>query len=160
MKLPRNKSEFALFVTIISVLSVTIIAPLISCFELGFSLATWSQALKIMPFIWLVVVLLVLLTHTPTALITNKLISKEDSFNAQMIINCLVNVVLMSVLLTIVASWIGMQKISWLPIEHFFYKWPRNFTISFFIEACIAQPFARFILFKKHLKEDQRKSHR
>ena len=38
-KLPRSKKEFALFIAVISVLSVNIIAPLITCFEFGFSLA-------------------------------------------------------------------------------------------------------------------------
>lgn len=32
-KLPQNKKEFALFMTVISVISVNIIAPLITCFE-------------------------------------------------------------------------------------------------------------------------------
>jgi hypothetical protein len=36
MKLPRRKREFVLFMAIISVVSVNIIAPLITCFELGF----------------------------------------------------------------------------------------------------------------------------
>lgn len=38
MKLPRSKKEFALFMAIISIISVNIIAPLITCFELGFHL--------------------------------------------------------------------------------------------------------------------------
>ena len=32
MKLPRNKKEFALFMGVISIISVNIIAPLITCF--------------------------------------------------------------------------------------------------------------------------------
>jgi len=36
MKLPRNKKEFTLFMMVISIISVNIIAPLISCFEVGF----------------------------------------------------------------------------------------------------------------------------
>ncbi len=156
MKLPRNRKEFGLFLLVVSVLSVNIIAPLISCFEMGFSFATWKHTLKVLPFIWIVVVLLVLLTHTPASKATNFLISKEDSFNSHMIINCLVNVLMMSIILTVVGSWIGMRTISWSPIEQFFYKWPRNFTISFLIEACVAQPFAQLILMKKHQMEDRK----
>ena len=58
MKLPRNKKEFTLFMAVISVISVNMIAPLITCFEIGFSLAVWAQALKIMPMIWLCVIAL------------------------------------------------------------------------------------------------------
>ena len=36
------------------------------------------------------------------------------------------------------------------PIKMFFYKWPRNFAISFFVESCIAQPIARFVMVKIH----------
>lgn len=156
MKLPRNKAEFTLFLAIVSILSVNIIAPLISCFEMGFSLTTWKHTFEVMPAIWLIVVILVLLTHEPASKLTAKLIGKEDSFNSHMIVSCLVNVIMMSVILTVVASWIGMRNISLLPIEQFFYKWPRNFSISFFVELCIAQPFARFLLYKKHLLLDKK----
>lgn len=156
MKLPRNKAEFTLFLAIVSILSVNIIAPLISCFEMGFSLTTWKHTFEVMPAIWLIVVVLVLLTHEPASKLTAKLIGKEDSFNSHMIVSCLVNVIMMSVILTVVASWIGMRNISLLPIEQFFYKWPRNFSISFFVELCIAQPIARFLLYKKHLLLDKK----
>ena len=48
MKLPRNSKEFALFLGIVAVISVNIIAPVISGFEVGFSLATWRQTLTIL----------------------------------------------------------------------------------------------------------------
>lgn len=156
MKLPRNRKEFSLYLFIVSVLSVNIIAPLISCFEMGFSFETWKHTFEVLPFIWIVVVLLVLLIHLPASKVTTFLISKEDSFNSHMIINCLVNVIMMSIILTIVGSWIGTRTISWSPIEQFFYKWPRNFTIAFLVEGCIAQPFARLIIMKKHRMEDKK----
>jgi hypothetical protein len=46
MKLPRNKKEFALFMAVISIISVNIIAPLITCFEMGFHLYIWADTLK------------------------------------------------------------------------------------------------------------------
>ncbi|MDI3537461.1 MAG: hypothetical protein PWP16_659 [Eubacteriaceae bacterium] len=39
-------------------------------------------------------------------------------------------------------------------IKLFFYKWPRNFSISFAVEALIAQPIARGLMFKLHQKKD------
>ncbi|MGN0674547.1 MAG: hypothetical protein ACI4KG_02250, partial [Oscillospiraceae bacterium] len=65
MKLPRNKKEFAIFIAIVSVISVNIIAPLITCFEIGFSLEVWKASLSVIPFIWLSVIALVLLTYIP-----------------------------------------------------------------------------------------------
>ncbi|WP_259682746.1 hypothetical protein [Lactiplantibacillus pentosus] len=84
LKLPRNRYEFSRFILIISVISVNVIAPLVTCFEVGFSWRTWQQTMTVLPMIWVVVV----------------------------------------------ASWIGTRTISWLPVQQFFYKWPRNFSIS------------------------------
>lgn len=61
MKLPRTKKEFVLFMLIISVLSANIIAPLITCFEVNFSLHTWNMVLKVIPFIWISVIILVII---------------------------------------------------------------------------------------------------
>ena len=75
-KLPRNKKEFALFLFIISVISVNIIEPLITCFEVGFHMYVWIDVLKVIPFIWFAVVALVLITHKPAEWLTNKIVKK------------------------------------------------------------------------------------
>ena len=62
MKLPRNKLEFVFFMLIISIISVNIIAPLISCLEMGFTADNYLITLKSIPFIWLAVIALVLIT--------------------------------------------------------------------------------------------------
>ena len=82
-KLPRSKKEFALFIAVISVLSVNIIAPLITCFEFGFSLAVWADVLTVIPFIWLSVVALVLLTYRPAQWLTDRICAQGDSFRAR-----------------------------------------------------------------------------
>ena len=80
MKLPRNKKEFALFMAVISVISVNIIAPLITCFEIGFRLDVWAEAIKIIPFIWITVIALVLLTYKPASWLTGKIVAKGRQF--------------------------------------------------------------------------------
>jgi uncharacterized membrane protein (DUF485 family) len=156
MKLPRNKKEFALFMAIISIISVNIIAPLITCFEIGFHMSTWINTLFVIPFIWLSVISIVLITYKPAEWLTSKIIDKDDSFNSHITINILCTVFLMSILLTIVGTWIGTRHISIEPIRMFFYKWPRNMAISFLVEACIAQPIARFVMLKMHQISDSR----
>ena len=158
MKLPRNKKEFALFMAIVSVISVNIIAPLITFFEAGFHLYIWFDTLKVIPFIWLCVVILVLVTHKPTQILTSLVVEEDDSYKVHILINILFNVLLMSVFLTVIGTWIGTRHISMEPIRMFFYKWPRNFSISFFVESCIAQPIARFVLLKLHQSKDQQVS--
>ena len=156
MKLPRNKKEFALFMAIVSIISVNIIAPLITCFEMGFSLATWKNALTVIPFIWLSVIALVLLTYIPAEKMTKAITGGNDSFNSTIIVNVLCTVFLMSIFLTVIGTWIGSRSISFEPIRYFFHKWPRNFAISFAIELLVAQPIARFVLLKKHISQDKK----
>ncbi len=158
MKLPRNKKEFALFMAIISIISVNIIAPLITCFEMGFHLYVWADALKIMPFIWLSIIALVLTTYKPAEWMTAKITQKGDSFNAHIVVNIMCTVFLMSIFLTVIGTWIGSRQISMEPIYLFFYKWPRNFAISFAVELCIAQPIARAVIYRLHLAMDKNKA--
>jgi hypothetical protein len=150
MKLPRRKREFTLFMAIISIISVNIIAPLITCFELGFHLWVWADTLKIIPFVWLVVVALVLLTYKPAEWLTHKVVKHGDSFGAVVTVNILCHVFLLSIFLTIFGTWIGSRSLSMEPIRGFFYKWPRNFAISLGVELLIAQPIARFVILKYH----------
>lgn len=156
MKLPRNGKETVIFMAIISILSVNIIAPLITCFEMGFNMYVWGEAIKIMPFIWISVIVLVVLTHKPAEWLTSKIIEKDDSFGAHMIVNTLCTVFLMSIFLTVIGTWIGTRQISMEPIRMFFYKWPRNFAISFAVESIIAQPIARFVMLKMHTAMDSK----
>lgn len=153
-KLPRNKKDFALFMAIISIISVNIIAPLITCFEAGFHLSVWADALQVIPFIWLSVIALVLITYKPAEWMTARIIAKDDSFNAHIIVNILCTVFLMSIFLTVIGTWIGSRQVSIEPIRLFFFKWPRNFAISFAVESCIAQPIARWVMQKLHQIQD------
>lgn len=88
---------------------------------MGVRLATWRQTLEVLPYIWLVVILLVLLTHKPASKLTAKVIGQADRFAAQMIVNCLINVVMMSIILAVVATWSGIRQLSLMPMERFFY---------------------------------------
>jgi len=156
MKLPRNKKEFSLFIAIISIISVNIIAPLITFFEVGFHMSIWVDTVKVIPFIWVTVIALVLITYKPAEWLTSRVVEKGDGFGSHIVINIVFSVFLMSIFLTVIGTWIGTRHISMEPIRLFFYKWPRNFAISFFVEACIAQPIARMIILKKHEYEDSK----
>ena len=154
MKLPRNKREVAIFMAIVSIVSVNIIAPVITCFELGFRLSVWRDVISVIPCIWVCVIACVFLTQKPAEWMTKKIVRENDSFSAFICINILCTVFFMSILLTVFGTWIGSRQISIEPIRLFFYKWPRNFSISFAVEALLAQPLARFALLKLHQSAD------
>src|SRR5574344_1253161 len=156
MKLPRNNREFALFMAIVSFISVNIIAPCITFCEMGFHFYVWLNVLQVLPFIWLCVIALVLITYKPASLLTSKILSKGDSFNATIIVNTMCTVLMMSVVLTVVGTWIGNRQLTWEPIIYFFAKWPRNFAISLAVELLVAQPVARAVLLRLHKYSDSK----
>ncbi|SFA97516.1 hypothetical protein SAMN04488072_104257 [Lentibacillus halodurans] len=153
-RLPLNGKEFALFLAIISVISVNIIAPLIMGFEFGFKKEIYFDTLQVIPYIWVCVILLVTLVANPIVdKLTAKFVEPKDGFNARVLFNILFSVTILSILLTVIGSWIGMKEISLKPIQTFFYDWPRNFFIAFWVETLIAQPASRFAMKKLHASQ-------
>ncbi len=157
MRLPRNRKEFVLFMLVISVISVNIIAPTITCMELGFSTESWMATYSRLPFIWLTVVACVLATYAPAGWLTDRLVEKDDSYKVHILANILASVFFMSVVLTIVAPWVVAGQITAEPLEMFVYRWPRNFAVSFAIEALVAQPIARVVMNRFHRAIDARR---
>ena len=106
-----------------------------------------------MPFLLVAIVAFVLLTHMPAEKVAAKITEETDSFNAKITITILINVAMMSVLMTIVGAMIATKTISLAPFQQFFYKWPRNFIIALLTEMLIAQPIARYVIYRRHLKK-------
>ena len=157
MKLPRGKREFTLFLVTLSIISMNIIAPLITCFEMDFSMESLAHVFPIMPILWPCVIATVLVTYKPAAFLTSRLTQKGDSFHAVITLNIMCTVFLMSIILTIVGTWVGNREITTEPIVNFFYKWPRNYAISLAVEILIAQPIARRVMLGLHKYRDARR---
>lgn len=154
-RLPQNAKEGILFVLIISIISVNTIAPIIMGLERGFSKETYLQTLKIIPFMWIIVILLVRLVAGPiVGKIMPKFVGQTDGFNARILLNTFLNVTVLSIFLSIIGPWIGTKQISLEPFQNFFHIWFRNFGVAFWIELMIAQPIARFVMKKMHAKQD------
>ena len=153
-RLPQNAKEGILFLLIISIISVNTIAPIIMGMERGFSKENYIESLKIIPFMWIIVVLLVRLAAGPlVGRVMPKFVGQTDGFNARVLLNTLLNVTVLSILLTIVGTWVGTKQISLEPFENFFHSWFRNFGVAFWIELLIAQPIARFAMKKIHARQ-------
>jgi len=154
-KLPRNKKELAIFIAIVSVISVNVIAPLITFAEIGVSLQAWLGVVRVLPLLWPTVIVLVLLANKPATALRNRIARQGDSFHATVTIDILCNVLLLSITLSVIGFWIGTGHVTLEPVTGFFGNWPRNFAIAFFVEALVAQPVARFALEKYHERTDQ-----
>jgi hypothetical protein len=156
-RLPQNAKEGVLFLLIISVISVNTIAPIIMGMERGFSKENYLETLKIIPFMWIIVVLLVRLVAGPlVGKVMPKFVGQTDGFNARILLNTLLNVTVLSILLTIIGTWVGTKQISLEPFQNFFFSWFRNFGVAFWIELLIAQPIARFAMKKIHARQANR----
>lgn len=150
-RLPQNAKEGILFILIISFLSVNTIAPIIMGFEKGFSVETYVEALKILPIMFIIVILLVNFVAGPiVGKVMPKFVGQSDGFNARVLLNTVLNVTVLSICLTIIGSWVGTHSFDLAPFETFFQKWPRNFGTAFWIEILFAQPIARFVMKKMH----------
>lgn len=143
MKLPRNAKEKMIFMLIVSLISVNIIGPVISMCEIGFNWQNYRNTLMILPIIWVAVIISVLIAEKPANFFQQKITDKDDSFNSQIIVNTICNVLIISAIMTIVGSWIGQGSIPMHTIHQFGQIWPRNFGIALAIEALVAQPIAR-----------------
>lgn len=155
MKLPRDGVETVLFMGIVSIISVNLIAPMITMLEIGFSWAHYLRTLRIIPFMWLAVIVIVALAQEPATKLKNKIVNPHDSFNSQILIDILCHVVMISALMTIVGTWIGQLHISMSPFYSYINNWPRNFAIAFAVEGLIAQPIARRVLLFKHTHQQK-----
>lgn len=156
-RLPHNAKEGILFMLIVSIISVNTIAPIVTGLERGFSKEAYLDTLKIIPLMWIIVMLLVKLVAGPlVGKIMPKFVGKTDGFNARVLLTILLNVSILSVLLTIIGTWVGTGEISLLPFENFFHVWPRNFGVAFWIEMLIAQPIARFAMKQIHIRQASR----
>ena len=135
---------------------MNVIPLLISGLTVGFGLATWAGVLRVLPLLWVAVVAVVLATTKLARALTGRLVRPGDSFHAHVVVSTLCSVFLMSLVLTIVGTWIGTWRISAEPVTHFADLWPRNFTIAFFVEALLAQPVARLVMRRYHRHVDAR----
>lgn len=153
-RLPQNAKEGILFLLIISIISVNTIAPIIMGMERGFSKENYLETLKIIPFMWIIVVFLVRLVAGPlVGKVIPKFVGQTDGFNARVLLNTLLNVTVLSIFLTIIGTWVGTKQISLDPFQNFFHSWFRNFGVAFWIELLIAQPIARFAMKKIHARQ-------
>jgi hypothetical protein len=156
-RLPRNKQEGLLFLLIVSLISVNMIAPIIVGLERGFSTEVYLDTLHILPVMWIIVVLLVKFVAGPiVGRLLPKFVGQTDGFNARVLFNIVLNVLVLSLLLSIIGTWVGTKQISLEPFRSSLHIWPRNFGVAFWIEVIIAQPIARFAMKLLHAKQAKR----
>ena len=155
-RLPRNGKEGILFGLIVSILSVNTIAPVITGLELGFSKAVYWNTLKIIPFMWIIVLLSVRFLAGPiVGRVLPRFLKPTDGFAVRVLMTIVLNVTVLSLWMSIIGTWVGMREISLHPFQNFLHIWPRNFGVAFWIEMLFAQPIARWGMKTLHARQDR-----
>ena len=122
-----------------------------------------GKYLVIWPFVFVVAFLLATTLVSKIAnFVVRRYIGPEDSANAYICCNIIVNVLLMSVILSFLGGVVG-ESIGGLLgghgvdlgalAENWPRIWPRNFCIAFWVEMLVAQPAARMVMVRIHTKK-------
>lgn len=115
---------------------------------------TAQKRLKVIPMMWIIVLLCVKLVAGPlVSKVMPKFVGQTDGFNARVLLNIVLNVTVLSLLLSIIGPMVGTKQISLDPFKNFLHTWPRNFGVAFWIELLIAQPIARFAMKVLHSRQ-------
>lgn len=154
-RLPANKKEGFLYGSCICFITVIVMASLniyLSTAELN--MGTVITIIKAVPIIFVIAMLVEnFIVGKVVSFFMNKFTSNQDSFNAKILFNIVFCVTGMSFIM----SFIGGLFDTGFSIEilkNFPLHWPRNFFFAFWCECLIAQPFARFVMKKVHIRKN------
>ena len=165
--MPWNAREGIIYGVIIALLSSLIIGGYNVFDSMGYSIDEFGEFLKKYLVIWpFVFITAFVLATTVVSWIANRVVRKyigpQDSANAYICFNLIINVLLMSVILSFLGGVVGLSVGHLLGgpsvdivqlAENWPRIWPRNFCIAFWVEMLIAQPAARFAMVKIHEKK-------
>lgn len=156
-RLPQNGKEGLLYGTIISTLTVIFMTSLMVILGTGeFNKEVAFSILKIMPIIWVIVMIIepAIIGRIAEAL-TAKFTKPTDSFNAKILFRIVFTVFGMSMVMTFVGDIVGNGFHSEL-FSNWLHNWPRNLVIVLIAESLVIQPIARFVMVKLHEAQDRK----
>lgn len=156
LRLPWDDKEGLLYGSIIACITSYIMAFINTARVTGLDSSTPIETLKCLPFIWVVVMLLMSFIVGKTA---NRIVSRysapSDSVNAKIALNIIACVTMMSAIMSVFGPMIGSAVSGHFSLEQVMNwpsNWPVNFFCAFWVEMLVAQPAARYVMKRKHIK--------
>ena len=145
-RLPHNNKEGILYGSVICTCTVIFMVLLNTYINVGH--ITYQELPTMLKLFCILFIIAMFLENFIVSHFAHKMKSffccEEDSFNSQILFNVLFTVIGMSVLMTLIASYISSGfNLQSLTFGHFISNWPKNFSIVFAFELLIAQPIAR-----------------
>ncbi|MDO5862568.1 MAG: hypothetical protein Q4Q58_07250 [Thermoplasmata archaeon] len=157
LRLPWSNKEGLLYGGIIALITGTIMCEFNIFKSAGeVTMELFLNGLVCIPFVWIAVMLLMSLV---VGRIADKFVQRytlpTDSFYPKIVFNIIACVLMMSATMTIIGPEIGhlfSGGLSMDPVLEWPANWPVNFCVAFWIEMLVAQPFARYVMKRKHIK--------
>lgn len=158
LRFPWNNREGLLYGGVIAAIT----AYLMALFNMSRSIGDFrpEYILEVIPtyvVVWVVVMLLMTFVVGRIAdYFIARYISPSDSANARIVANIVVCVTCMSMIMTAIGPIIGTVVEGHLSLEQtsrWIYNWPYNFCAAFWIEVLLAQPAARLLMKRMHIRK-------
>ncbi|AGY80828.1 MAG: DUF2798 domain-containing protein [Carnobacterium inhibens] len=154
--MPHNAKEGMLYGLIICTITVIIMSTVNIGLEFGkLDTEVFLIILKSFPIILIIAMLLeVLVIGRIAEKLVHTFSDDTDGFNAKILFTIFFTVIGMSLIMTVIGGMLGkgISLDSFGSLSH----WPRNFSIALFCELLIAQPPARFVMKKLHLRQEDK----
>lgn len=120
------------------------------------------ESLITLPLLWVVIMLLMTFIVGKVAnRILDWVMLPSDSANTRIVLNIVACVTMMSVIMTAVGPLVGGLMGGQLVLEGLYnwpQNWPVNFCVAFWIEMAVAQPAARAIMKRMHIRTLKRRN--
>ena len=158
LRLPWSNREGLLYGGIIAIITCIIMATFNIAKSFGrFDAEVMLTSLKCIPIIWVIVMLLMTFIVGRIANYgVRRFTEPTDGFNTRIVFNIIFCVTMMSMSMTLIGPLVGTIMSGQFEIVEVFmewpYLWPTNFCVAFWVEMLVAQPFARMVMKRMHLR--------
>lgn len=156
LRMPWNDRDGLLYGGVIACITAYLMVLFNTAKVNGLDAHTPLEALICLPAVWVVVMLLMsFLVGKVANNLLERYLQPSDSVNARIVANIVVCVTMMSAIMSALGPVIGTAVSGHLSFSEV-YNWPRNWPVNFFvafwIEMLLAQPAARAVMKRRHIR--------
>lgn len=157
LRFPRNGREGLLYGGIIALITCLIMMTFNIVKETGgIEQGLPTQIVTGLPLVWIAVMLLMTFFVGKVAnIIMERVMQPSDSANTRIVLNIVICVSFMSVIMTAIGPLVGSiagGMVNLMGFENWLSNWPVNFCVAFWVEMIIAQPAARAVMKRIHIR--------
>ena len=158
LRLPWSNREGILYGGVIALITAFLMATLNISMSFGrIDSMVLANSVTCLPVIWVIVMLLMTLFVGRVANAgVRRFTEPTDGFNTRIVFNIIFCVLMMSMIMTLVGPLVGeilSGSVTWHFISEWPSRWPTNFCAAFWIEMLLAQPAARALMKRIHLRK-------